>query len=421
VWIIALQGGGWSINVAMPTFGQSRWGKHTLRDAKMSAIKFIDDDIARNPPKKRDNDDLPEALTRFDDLEAPPEVQRIVDKYSDRINIVVHPYDYHGEQMIKVTYLQAHRDTPKGTGTAFMEELSRLADRCGYWLGVSPGALPGDTGHYAGKPVQWVKTSSRNRLLDFYKRFGFVSSYGRRNYRPDMPCSMFRRPAGQPAHTMLKTHHQALPEATMRIKWEKLSPVVYDAKVIGADGWYYINITQYDDDHLWSWFIELHQGGKIFIAGNGADETLPQAKREALKMLRSNQRETDLERPEQDLPESADFCPVWRRSTHRSATKGEMYAQLRKNGRHFTLFVYPEVRRVEVLSLDGKIVRHIPSPLPPYRWMAFDAMLGDIGHGGAASMGEAKDIALRMLRSHYNATYLYLPAAEQDLPESLLD
>src|SRR6185437_701428 len=56
----------------------------------------------------------------------------------------------------------------QGTGTQVMNELCKFADYYGVRILLSPDTKNRDTG-----------TTSRNRLVNFYKRFGFVENKGR--------------------------------------------------------------------------------------------------------------------------------------------------------------------------------------------------------------------------------------------------
>jgi len=70
-----------------------------------------------------------------------------------------------------------------GTGTAIMKELCGFADRRQAQIKL----IPASKGDYAA-------TTSRRRLIRFYKRFGFVED--KTNHRdPTLIPGMFRRPA----------------------------------------------------------------------------------------------------------------------------------------------------------------------------------------------------------------------------------
>ena len=80
--------------------------------------------------------------------------------------------------------LNARRDAPRGTGTAFMTDLCALADRHGLMITLEAGEQRGSTG--------FKNTTSINRLRAFYTRFGFQRNSGKRNYRPDLSGTMHR-------------------------------------------------------------------------------------------------------------------------------------------------------------------------------------------------------------------------------------
>ena len=87
-----------------------------------------------------------------------------------------------------LSHLQARRDAPRGSGTAFMKDLCRWADKNGELL-VLKTADKGDL-----KSRIWKTTSSSDRLKTFYGRFGFISNYGKKHYRPDLSGNMHRPP-----------------------------------------------------------------------------------------------------------------------------------------------------------------------------------------------------------------------------------
>lgn len=91
-------------------------------------------------------------------------------------------------EYIKIQHLMAKNDAPVGTGSQYMKELCQLADD-NKTIIVLTTANKGFGGMNGFK-----KTSSVTRLTNFYKKFGFVNSYSRRNYRPDLDGNMHRNP-----------------------------------------------------------------------------------------------------------------------------------------------------------------------------------------------------------------------------------
>jgi GNAT superfamily N-acetyltransferase len=73
-------------------------------------------------------------------------------------------------------------DKKQGTGTAVMNELINYADQNNKRIFLTPG-LPDDR----------HGTTSRGRLVKFYKRFGFVENKGR-NKDFTLPVGMYREP-----------------------------------------------------------------------------------------------------------------------------------------------------------------------------------------------------------------------------------
>ena len=78
--------------------------------------------------------------------------------------------------------LRVDKDKRKqGLGSAFMETLCNKADQLGKTIELNLGDR--ESG----------ETTSKNRLIEFYKRFGFVRNFGRtKDYR--LSCQMYRRP-----------------------------------------------------------------------------------------------------------------------------------------------------------------------------------------------------------------------------------
>lgn len=85
--------------------------------------------------------------------------------------------------------LHAFKDSPKGSGTAYMNDLVAWADRNGVLITLQTGS------EMDQPPTSKMKsTSSSGRLKRFYARFGFRSNYARRDYRADLPGNMHRYP-----------------------------------------------------------------------------------------------------------------------------------------------------------------------------------------------------------------------------------
>lgn len=87
---------------------------------------------------------------------------------------------FHGWKLHQLEVPKGERN--KGVGSAFMSRLSALADKAGVMVELSPGQKDAHSG-----------TTSRARLVRFYRRFGFVENKGRRK---DFTLSsgMYRRP-----------------------------------------------------------------------------------------------------------------------------------------------------------------------------------------------------------------------------------
>lgn len=126
-------------------------------------------------------------LAGFKKDEPDPELQSELDDLARRYepNLIIKLFGY--TDSIKLQGLNASKDAPKGTGSSFMRDLTRLADEKGLMITLTPAVKGyGDTG--------FKKTSSYQRLVDFYKRFGFKNKYGKTSYRPELSDTMFREP-----------------------------------------------------------------------------------------------------------------------------------------------------------------------------------------------------------------------------------
>jgi len=80
------------------------------------------------------------------------------------------------------TLIVSSKDRKKGLGTAVMNALCQFADKHGRRVLLTPGL----------KDDRWG-TTSRARLVRFYKRFGFIENKGR-NKDFAMSDGMFRNP-----------------------------------------------------------------------------------------------------------------------------------------------------------------------------------------------------------------------------------
>ena len=75
-----------------------------------------------------------------------------------------------GNNMVDLSAIHvAKSDQKQGAGTGAMNELAEYADKYGLTIVLTPGVR--DTGH---------GTTSRSRLVKFYKRFGFIQNKGRK-------------------------------------------------------------------------------------------------------------------------------------------------------------------------------------------------------------------------------------------------
>ena len=117
--------------------------------------------------------------------ELPASLKQLVASFNPHIEARL--YDYPDKGVTKLDHLVAQRDAPKGSGTAFMQALSKWADANGRLLILQTAC------HDPLRvPTSYKSTTSFSRLKNFYKRFGFVPNYGKRTYRPDLDGSMHR-------------------------------------------------------------------------------------------------------------------------------------------------------------------------------------------------------------------------------------
>jgi hypothetical protein len=117
----------------------------------------------------------PQLQTKLNDLS---------NKYSNYLDAKAYGYN----EYIELKTLMAKKDAPIGTGSSYMNELCKIADEHNIIIVL----LTANKGH--GGFDGFKKTSSVDRLKRFYARFGFVSNYARKNYRPNLSGNMHRLP-----------------------------------------------------------------------------------------------------------------------------------------------------------------------------------------------------------------------------------
>lgn len=115
------------------------------------------------------------------------ELIELKSKYID-LNITLYIHD----DVIKLESLLAKKTAVVGTGTAFMQEFVKIADKHKKVITLN---LPHvGFGKNFDSSNQYKITSSVSRIRRFYSRFGFVSTHGKRTYRPDISGDMYRLP-----------------------------------------------------------------------------------------------------------------------------------------------------------------------------------------------------------------------------------
>lgn len=129
------------------------------------------------------------------DSQLQSELDALAGKYVPYLIVNLEGY----KDSIKLRGVNASKDAPKGTGSSFMNDLIKLADEKGLMITLTPAVKGyGDKG--------FKKTSSYQRLVDFYKRFGFKSKYGKTSYRPELSDTMFREPKLNERNTKRDTY-----------------------------------------------------------------------------------------------------------------------------------------------------------------------------------------------------------------------
>jgi len=126
---------------------------------------------AFNMGEATSSEDIPEA--EVDTLD------KIVKKYESK-GLNIYAYD-NGKNVITLSTLRVPKENRnEGIGTSFMEELCAYADRTRKDIELNLG------------DKEKGETTSKNRLIDFYKRFGFVRNSGRTtDYARS--CQMYRK------------------------------------------------------------------------------------------------------------------------------------------------------------------------------------------------------------------------------------
>jgi len=109
-----------------------------------------------------------------------PELNMIMEKWNSQ-GITL--YLYENDNAITLDSIIVPKEQRKqGIGSQIMQEITNYADMVGKRIELSPGQKDDFHG-----------TTSRGRLVDFYKRFGLVQNKGR-NKDFSMSKSMYREP-----------------------------------------------------------------------------------------------------------------------------------------------------------------------------------------------------------------------------------
>lgn len=110
----------------------------------------------------------------------------------------------YGDMHVHLQTLRAERNAEPGLGTAFMQKLTRFADRYGVTLTLQTGerepayskpkggGLEDKVASLMRNNERWKRTTSSSRLKTFYRRFGFNMNAAKGRY--DLRGNMFRLP-----------------------------------------------------------------------------------------------------------------------------------------------------------------------------------------------------------------------------------
>ena len=109
-----------------------------------------------------------------------PELDNIVKNWTAQ-GIVLYVFENEGVVIVD-SIIVPPEQRKQGTGTQIMQEIANYADSVGKRVELTPGQKD----DYHG-------TTSRKRLIDFYKRFGLVENKGR-NKDFSTNKSMYREP-----------------------------------------------------------------------------------------------------------------------------------------------------------------------------------------------------------------------------------
>ena len=122
------------------------------------------------------------------DLESSPSLDALETRYRPDLDVAL---GFQKPGIVKLYTIRAKKNAPPGLGTRFMEDLCSWADENGVILVLTLGSKQWGR---SDPKTPWKQTTSSDRLKKWYSNFGFVSSHGKRTYRPDLGSSMHRHP-----------------------------------------------------------------------------------------------------------------------------------------------------------------------------------------------------------------------------------
>ena len=116
----------------------------------------------------------------FKKAQIPPELESILNKWKSQ-GVILYVFE-NNNKIILDSIIVPPKKRKQGMGTQIMQELTNYADMVRKRLELSPGQRD----DYHG-------TTSRGRLVNFYKRFGLIENKGR-NKDFSTSKSMYREP-----------------------------------------------------------------------------------------------------------------------------------------------------------------------------------------------------------------------------------
>lgn len=115
------------------------------------------------------------------------DIQQFAQQVKEKFGLSKFDLDLDNQGNIELVMIEVPRDSRKeGAGSGAMKALTSYADRTGRLVWLSVADRDSRTG-----------TTSRNRLMKFYRQFGFVPNKGRyKRFDLSLYANMYRDPKG---------------------------------------------------------------------------------------------------------------------------------------------------------------------------------------------------------------------------------